>query len=72
MLDINTAAWRLFNLLEAPKGSLNVAVFEDRDGSYIRVLVAPEFYWQIFPVPESFESYRVSLEKRGQAFAQAQ
>lgn len=67
--NAQSAARHLFDRINAPNGALNVMVFVDNAGDYLRVLLAPEFRPLASKIPASFEGYRVVVEDRPTASA---
>jgi len=54
-------------VLGAPAGRINTLAFETAREARIRVLVDPDYWNALGPVPEEFEGYKVSVEPRGVA-----
>lgn len=68
---VQMAAKALLDEIRAPAGAVNTIVGSDKEGPHIRVMIDP-FYWLVVSnVPETFHGYRVVVEKREPAFAQA-
>ena len=65
------AAKALLDEIRAPAGAVNTIAGSDNRGPHIRVMIDP-FYWlAVSNVPKTFHGFRVVVEKREQAFAQA-
>jgi hypothetical protein len=61
---IQRAAIELLKQIGAPNGAVNTYVQRDDRGPAIRVLVDPLYWRSIDRVPETFEGYRVVVERR--------
>ena len=61
---IQQAAIELLIQIGAPKGAVNTSVHRDDRGLAIRVLIDPLYWHSIARVPETFEGYRVIVERR--------
>jgi hypothetical protein len=69
--EVQMAAKALLDEIRGPAGAVNTIVGSDKRGPYIRVMIDP-FYWlAVSNVPERFRGFRVVVEKREPAFAQA-
>lgn len=69
MTTVEEAAAQLQGVITAPSGAVNTLAFFDTDGPVIRVLVDPRFWSIRSSVPETFDGYRVKVEKRPSAQA---
>ena len=70
MIDVDAAARRLFEKVEAPAGTFNTLAFADKSGRpYIRVLVDKEYFGRVPNIPARFEGFLVSVEQREPAVA---
>jgi hypothetical protein len=68
---VQVAAKALLDDIHAPAGAVNTIIGTDNRGPHIRVMIDP-FYWLVVSnVPETFQGFRVVVEKREPAFAQA-
>lgn len=69
--EVQMAAKALLDEIRGPAGAVNTIAGSDKRGPYIRVMIDP-FYWlAISNVPSKFRGFRVVVEKREPAFAQA-
>jgi hypothetical protein len=69
--EVQMAAKALLDEIRGPAGAVNTIAGSDKRGPYIRVMIDP-FYWlAIGNVPAKFRGFRVVVEKREPAFAQA-
>ena len=62
--DLHSAAGRLQRHIVAPPGAVNTLATSDDHGPIIRVLVDPVHWLNVKNIPDTFEGYRVSVEKR--------
>lgn len=63
-IDLNTAASFLVRRIKAPRGAVNAIEATDDRGVYIRLLVDPMYWLSIPDLPNTFEGYRVVVERR--------
>jgi hypothetical protein len=69
--EVQMAARALLDEIRAPAGAVNTIVGSDKKGPHIRVMIDP-FYWlAVSNVPATFRGFRVVVERRKPAFAQA-
>jgi hypothetical protein len=50
---------------------VNTLASSDRDNEFIRVFIDPMYWHSVGTVPDSFEGYRVTVERRNPTVAQA-
>lgn len=64
--SIHEAAHRLHSMISAPRGAVNTLPWPDSDhgGEMIRVLVDPSYWTLLGNIPDVFDGYRVTVEKR--------
>lgn len=62
--DLNTAASILLRQIKAPPGAVNTLAGTDAAGACIRVLIDPMYWHSISDLPNTFEGYRVVVERR--------
>ncbi len=59
------AAQHLLKELAAPSGSVNTIGQHTAGSDIIRVLVDPEYWYALGPVPSRYEGFDVRVERRG-------
>lgn len=64
-LDIQSAARRLFDAIDAPHGVVGVLAWPDISRPRIRVFCAQGFLFSSSAVPQEFEGFPVEIETRG-------
>jgi hypothetical protein len=62
--DIESAARRLLESIDAPRGLINVLAWPEVEHSKIRVFVDPMARLMRWPVPSQFEGFPVEVEFR--------
>lgn len=63
--DIQAAARRLFDVIDAPRGVVGVLAWPDITHPSIRVFVVPGFRLPVSALPTKFEGFSVEIEIRG-------
>jgi hypothetical protein len=63
--DIQSAARRLHEQIQAPRGAVGVLAWQDSAQPRIRVFVAPGSWHQIASVPAEFEGFPVEMVMGG-------
>lgn len=64
-LDIQSAARRLFDIIDVPRGVVGVLAWPDITHPSIRVFVVPGFKLPVSAVPTEFDGFPVEIETRG-------
>jgi hypothetical protein len=64
IIEADRAAERLFRRIKAPLGSFNTSSFADSSGTYIRVSIDREYLGRVKDIPETFDGFRVVIERR--------
>jgi hypothetical protein len=65
--SVHEAAAHLQAELAAPAGRINTLAYKTDRESVIRVLVDPDYWYSLGPMPAVFEGYKVTVERRGDA-----
>jgi hypothetical protein len=70
MTNVDAAARRLFENIQAPAGTFNTLAFADKVGPpCIRVFLDKDYFGRVQNIPTRFDGFRVSVEKREPAIA---
>lgn len=65
IFDIQSAARRLFDVIDVPRGAVGVLAWPDIAQPRIRVFVDPHFKHWVLSVPAEFEGFPVEVGTRG-------
>lgn len=68
-MSLNEAAQALVEFVHAPKGTVNVLPLNDANGKHLVVWVATNYSPRANSIPQVFEGYPVSVEKKPNVFA---
>lgn len=69
-MDIELAAQRLLESVNAPPGAITVLAWDVGDQKRLRVFVDPMYRYAMSNIPSVFEGFTVSVEAKKPSFAQ--